>query len=310
MYLCLCSAAEMFFSCGSSFMHKYKKYITYAVIFGITLFMEWLLPHCHMAMWRLWVLLISYSLLFTLLVWLSCRLIRIDGRSMEISLTAVFLFLFLPRGSGLLNLDIDSVASLASQCMVPFFIGQYMRIRRRDYGHIYALMLLMGIFCSYTHDGIAIPLCASFLWMSWLTRRYFFQRACWPMVIGFCLGTGLCIWQALSTGVMNSPLVFGDTLSQTTLALQTLWDTKIFLLAAVLTTWLGVNRWGRCILARTLRRHMLLSFCALFSLCTLPFAPLGLDKAAEGVCFFCLFWTLLLLRQLANKYYYKINIVK
>ena len=101
------------------------------------------------------------------------------------------------------------------------------------------------------------------------------------------------------------PTGLSQTISQTTLALQTLWDTKVFLLALGLTTWLAVNRWGRSLLLRVLRRHMLLSLCTLFSLCTLPFAPLGLDKAAEGVCFFCLIWTLLILRQLADKFYYK-----
>lgn len=283
----------------------YKKILTYALVFASTLLLVWLLPHRHMVMWRLWAILISYASLFTLLVWLSCRLTCAGDRPEGIGLTALFLLLFLPRGAGPLTLDAGSVVYLASQCMVPFFIGQYVRIRRRDYGHIYALMLLMGIFCSYTHDGIAIPLCGGFLWMSWLTRSHFFQRACWPMVIGFCIGTGLCVWQAMSTGLFAPPSDLSQTFSRTSLALQTLWDTKIFVLALSLTMWLAVNRWGRRLLVRTLRRHLLLSLCTLFSLFTLPFAPLGLDKAEEGVCFFCLFWTLLLLRQLADKYYYK-----
>lgn len=287
-------------------MHTdYKKILAYASVFACTFLLAWLLPHRHMVMWRLWVLLLSYASLFTLLVWLSCRLTRAGGRAWGIALTAFFLLFFLPRGTGLLRIDVDSVQYLASQCMVPFFIGQYVRIRRRDYGHIYALMLLMGIFCSYTHDGIAIPLCGGFLWMSWLTRSHFFQRACWPMVIGFCIGTGLCVWQALSTGRFVPPSDLSQTFSRTTLVLHTLWDTKIFLLALSLTMWLAVHHWGRRMLVRTLRRHLLLSLCTLFSLFTLPFAPLGLDKAEEGVCFFCLFWALLLSRQLADKYYYK-----
>ena len=163
----------------------------------------------------------------------------------------------------------------------------------------------MGIFCSYTHDGIAIPLCGGFLWMSWLTREEFFKRACWPMVIGFCIGTGLCLWQALSTGRIVFPSGLDQTISQTTLALQTLWDTKIFLLSLFLTAWLTVNRWGRQLLLHVFRQQMLLSLCTLFSLFTMPFAPLGLEQAVDGVCFFCLFWTLLLLRQLADRYYYK-----
>lgn len=286
-------------------MHiDYKKALTYMAVFAATSLLAWLLPHRHMALWRLWVVIASYSGLFTLLVWLTCRLVRSGRNAGETAVTALFLLLFLPRGGGFLSLDARSVAHLASQCMVPFFIGQYMRIRRRDYGHIYALMLLMGVFCSYTHDGIAIPLCGGFLCMSWLTRGHFFQRACWPMVIGFCIGTGLCVWQALSAGRFSPPSDLSQTLSQTALVLQTLWDTKVFLLGLALTTWLAVHRWGRRLLVRVLRRHILLSLCTLFSLCTLPFAPLGLDKAAEGVCFFCLYWTLLLLRQLADLYYY------
>lgn len=287
-------------------MHTdYRKIFTYVAVFAVTALLAWVLPHRHMLMWRLWAVVLSYASLFTLLVWLCCRLVRSGRRPEEIALTAFFLLFFLPRGAGLLTLDAESVLYLASQCMVPFFIGQYVRIRRRDYGHIYVLMLLMGIFCSYTHDGIAIPLCGGFLWMSWLTRSHFFQRACWPMVIGFCIGTGLCVGQALTSGRFVPPTGLSQTISQTTLALQTLWDTKVFLLALGLTTWLAVNRWGRRLLLRVLRRHMLLSLCTLFSLCTLPFAPLGLDKAAEGVYFFCLIWTLLILRQLADKFYYK-----
>lgn len=287
-------------------MHpRYKKIFTYLVVFASTLMLAWVLPNRHLPMWQWWAEAIAYSGLFALLVWLSCRLLRSGRSAGETALTALFLLFFLPRGGGLVNLSMDSVTYLASQCMVPFFIGQYVRIRRRDYGHIYALMILMGIFCSYTHDGIAIPLCGGFLWMSWLTREQFFKRACWPMVIGFCIGTGLCVWQALSSGRLVLPIGLDQTISQTTRALQTLWDTKIFLLSLVLTAWLTVNRWGRQLLLRVLREQMLLSLCALFSLFTMPFAPLGLDQAVEGVCFFCLYWTLLLLRQLADRYYYK-----
>ena len=149
-------------------MHTdYRKILTYVAVFAVTALLAWVLPHRHMLMWRLWAVVLSYASLFTLLVWLCCRLVRSGRRPEEIALTAFFLLFFLPRGAGLLTLDAESVLYLASQCMVPFFIGQYVRIRRRDYGHIYVLMLLMGIFCSYTHDGIAIPLCGGFLWMSW-----------------------------------------------------------------------------------------------------------------------------------------------
>ncbi|MDY3892081.1 MAG: hypothetical protein SOZ26_06100, partial [Bacteroidaceae bacterium] len=209
---------------------RYKKILTYLVVFASTLLLAWILPNRHLPMWQWWLEAIVYSGLFALLVWLSCRLVRSGRGAGETAITALFLLFFLPRGGGLVNLSIESVTYLASQCMVPFFIGQYMRIRRRDYGHIYVLMILMGIFCSYTHDGIAIPLCGGFLWMSWLTREEFFKRACWPMVIGFCIGTGLCLWQALSTGRIVFPSGLDQTISQTTLALQTLWDTKIFLL--------------------------------------------------------------------------------
>ncbi len=307
-YLCRCArqlTQDLAHAQRANMHLRYKKILTYLVVFASTLLLAWILPNRHLPMWQWWLEAIVYSGLFALLVWLSCRLVRSGRGAGETAITALFLLFFLPRGGGLVNLSIESVTYLASQCMVPFFIGQYMRIRRRDYGHIYVLMILMGIFCSYTHDGIAIPLCGGFLWMSWLTREEFFKRACWPMVIGFCIGTGLCLWQALSTGRIVFPSGLDQTISQTTLALQTLWDTKIFLLSLFLTAWLTVNRWGRQLLLHVFRQQMLLSLCTLFSLFTMPFAPLGLEQAVDGVCFFCLFWTLLLLRQLADRYYYK-----
>ena len=138
-------------------MHlRYKKILTYLVVFASTLLLAWILPNRHLPMWQWWLEAIVYSGLFALLVWLSCRLVRSGRGAGETAITALFLLFFLPRGGGLVNLSIESVTYLASQCMVPFFIGQYMRIRRRDYGHIYVLMILMGIFCSYTHDAMDV----------------------------------------------------------------------------------------------------------------------------------------------------------
>ena len=50
------------------------------------------------------------------------------------------------------------------------------------------------------------------------------------------------------------------------------------------------------------RRHYVLTLCGLFSLFTLPFAPLGIDNAVTGVCFFSMFWLLFLCQHLAEKY--------
>ena len=42
----------------------------------------------------------------------------------------------------------------------------------------------------------------------------------------------------------------------------------------------------------------LLCCCAMLSFCVLPFAPLGIDNAVTGVCFFCMYWMLILMNGL------------
>ena len=79
----------------------------------------------------------------------------------------------------------------------------------------------------------------------------------------------------------------------------------VFLLSVGLTAWLSVSRWGRQMLLANFREHTLLACCAMFSYCTLPFAPLGLENAVAGVCFFCMFWVLILVKSLTDKFYYR-----
>ncbi len=244
------------------------------------------------------------ALLFTLLVFLSCRLVGTGWRVEGVVCTALFLIFFSPGVSKFLSRDVNAVVELGSQCIVPFFISQYNAVSQKDFKRIYVLMLLMGIFCSYTHDGITIPLCAGFLWMSLVNRSRFFRTACWPMVTGFLIGTGLSVWNAYYKGTNGAPSDLEQTISLTTRALQTLWDTKIFLFSVGLTAYLSVSRWGRRLLLDNFRKYTLLACCAMFSYCTLPFAPLGLDNAVTGVCFFCMLWTLILVKSLAYKFYY------
>ena len=273
-------------------------------ILGVMMFLLAVLPfqHAITALDRLLVFL--SALLFTLLVWLSTQLIGTGQKVESVIFTALFLLFFYPGITNFLSCDVEAVISLSSQCIVPFFIGQYNRVSHRDFRRVYVLMLLMGIFCSYTHDGITIPLCAAFLWLSFLSRSRFFRTACWPMVIGFIIGTGLSIWNAHRLGLSSMPSNLAGTISQTSTALQTLWDTKIFLLSVGLTAWLSVSRWGRQMLIANFREHTLLACCAMFSYCTLPFAPLGLENAVTGVCFFCIFWVLILVKSLTDKFYY------
>ena len=278
--------------------------VTYLCILGVMMLLLAVLPfqHAISAVDRLLVFL--SALLFTLLVWLSTQLIGTGQKVESVIFTALFLLFFYPGIGNFLSCDVEAVVSLSSQCIVPFFIGQYNRVSQRHFQWIYVLMLLMGIFCSYTHDGITIPLCAGFLWLSFLNRDRFFRTACWPMVIGFVIGTGLSIMKAHRTGVSSVPSNLAGTISQTSTALQILWDTKIFLLSVGLTAWLSVSRWGRQMLIANFREHTLLACCAMFSYCTLPFAPLGLDNAVTGVCFFCMMWVLILTKALTQKFIY------
>ena len=122
------------------------------------------------------------TILFTLFVGLTARLARTDRTVVGILLTAVFIVFFCPGEEVFFDRDEAALTELASQCIAPFFISQYMRVSHKDFHRWYLLMFLMGIFCSYTHNGITIPLCCSFVWLAFQRRDRFFRLACWPMV--------------------------------------------------------------------------------------------------------------------------------
>ena len=272
---------------------------TYLGIFCAMLLLLVLTPTDHQTPWAMGLMILATASLYTLLVFLSCRLVHID-RTEGIGACALFLLFFLPGANDFLTKDLDAILELGSQCIVPFFIGQYNKVSQKDFQRIYVLMLLMGIFCSYTHDGITIPLCVGFLWMAIVNRGVFFRTACWPMVIGFVIGTGISIWQSILAGKSD----LHPHVSETTMALQILWDTKIFIASTGLTAYLSISKWGRKLLLENYKQHPLLACCAMFSYYTLPFAPLGLDNAVTGVCFFSMYWALILSKALAHKFYY------
>lgn len=238
--------------------------------------------------------------LFTLLVWLVARFLGTDQRPFEILGTATFLLLFAPGASIFLSQDEEAFIELSSQCIVPFFLSQYNRIRSKDFRRVYALMLLMGIFCSFTHDGITLPLCLAFMLLAWQRRAEVMHRACWPMMAGWLIGT---ILQFLSRDHLPSltPDIAGLT-SRTALILGLLWDTKVFVLTVLLTAWFTTTAWGRAELRRAWRRNRLVAYSFAFALFTVPFAPLGIDNAVTGVCFFAMLWSMLLLLGLERQW--------
>ncbi len=280
-----------------------KLKITYILIFVFSVLLMLLLPLPRAITWETGAMIALSALLFTLLVYLSCRLAGTGSRAEGVLCTCLFLLFFLPELNSILSRDLDAVVWLGSQCIVPFFISQYKRTSERDFKFAYILMLLMGIFCSYTHDGVTIPICLAFLWISQRSHNVFFRSACWPMVIGFLIGTSLSIWQNVRQGQAGGN-PFMPTISVTINAIQILWDTKVFLFSIILTSYLTTTRKGRQILLATLHDNQLLSFCAIFAFCALPFAPLGLENAVTGVCFFCMYWLLLLVKAMAIHYYY------
>lgn len=251
--------------------------------------------------WDPWIINFSTSVLFTLLVCLSARLARTDQTIIGILTTATFIIFFCPGEEVFFERDLNSLTELSSQCIVPFFIGQYTRVSQKEFHKWYFLMLLMGIFCSYTHNGITIPLCCTFVWLAFQRRERFFRQACWPMVIGVIIGTGLSIWQR-----RNDSLNFATDLtvltSVTSIALKTLWETKVFVLSLGITAYLISRKEGRKTLKYIVRRHYVLALCCIFSLFTMPFAPLGIENAVTGVCFFSMFWLLFLCQYLVEKY--------
>lgn len=260
-----------------------------------------LFPPLGELLWPPLFLNLATSLLFTLLVGLTARLANTDHTLLGLAYTALFLVFFCPGAELFFLRDEEGLLALGSQCVVPFFISQYMRVSRKDFRRWYFLMLVMGIFCSYTHNGITIPLCATFVWLSFLHRRQFFRQACWPMVVGFVIGTGLSLWHRWQGQEEPSP----NLTTVTSTALSTLWDTKVFLLALGLTAYILTLKNGRRTLLYIARRHYVLACCLVMSLLTLPFAPLGIENAVTGVCFFGMLWALFLSQSLILKYFNK-----
>ncbi len=281
---------------------KWKLAITYLCIFVFVALVMALLPTHEWMMWEQSVVIPVCAILFTLLVYLSASMADTGKRHVEVLGTALFLLIFFPGVENFFARDEEAMLELSSQCIVPFFITQYQRVSQKDYRHVYALMLLMGIFCSYTHDGITLPLCGSFLWLAFLNRDTFFKTACWPMVIGFLIGTVLSIWQHLNSGEGDMPDGLQGMLTRTGETLLLLWNTKIFLLSVGLTAYLSMRRRGRRLLIEKFREHTLLCSCTMFSFCVLPFAPLGLENAVTGVNFFCMFWVLILVKSLVYQF--------
>ena len=241
------------------------------------------------------------AMLFALFVYLTAHLARTDQTVAGILATAMFILFFCPGVEVFFDRDEAALTELASQCIVPFFISQYNRVSQRDFHRWYLLMLLMGIFCSFTHNGITIPLCCAFVWLALQRRERFFRQACWPMVVGVIIGTALSLyrrWGDSLTATMNPEVMT----SFTSIALKTLWETKVFVISLGLTGYLLSTRQGRKDVLYIFRRHYVLTLCSLFSLFTLPFAPLGIENAVTGVCFFSMFWLLFLCQHLAEKY--------
>lgn len=278
--------------------------ICYSGIFTTMLLTLYLLPKLGGYIWQPELINPLCVLLVTLLVFLIARIAHTNGRISSILGTAVFILLFCPGSSKFFLRDEEAVLELFSICIVPFFISQYTRISTKNFKWGYFLMLLMGIFCSYTHDGITIPLCLSFLLLSYIQRQQFFRLACWPMVIGFVIGTTLALLN--STHFSLSEISDFEILStQTADGLSQLWDTKVFFFATWLTAYYTLSKNRRRRIFRIIRQQKLLSYCLLFSVCTIPFAPLGMDYAIEGVCFFCMFWVLFLFQDLVRHIRYK-----
>ncbi len=251
--------------------------------------------------WDPWFINFSTSLLFTLFVFLTARLARTDQTIVGIVATAIFIVLFCPGEKEFFSRDEGGLVALSSQCIVPFFISQYNRTSQKNFGRWYFLMLLMGIFCSYTHNGITVPLCGAFLWLAFQRHERFFRQACWPMVVGFVIGTALAVYQRWDDSVTmtTDPTVM---VSVTSIVLQTLWETKVFVLSIMFSIYIWMMKDGRKQFSYIVRRHYVIALCVFLSLITIPFAPLGITNAVTGVCFFSMFWLLYLSQYLAVKY--------
>ena len=274
--------------------------LTYLIIFFYVCLTLVIVPKAGGFIWDPLIIVPATAAMFTLLVWLVAHFLGTDRTVAGVVLTAVFILFFAPGASVFFERDEKALLELGSQCIVPFFLTQYKRISRKDFKRAYGFMLLMGVFCSFTHDGITLPLCLAFLLLAWQRRNEFFRLACWPMVIGWLIGT---ILQFAARGHVPdlTPDLEGLT-NRTTQILGLLWDAKIFVSAMVLTLWLSTTSWGRTELWRMLRRQRLIAYSLLFALSCVPFAPLGIDNAVTGVCFFGMLWALLLCQRLLQRY--------
>lgn len=266
-----------------------KMAVTYVATFVGVLVCLTLFPPSEGYYWEPLPINIASSLLFALLTVLTIRMLNISITPLNAMGVALFLSLFSTGATQFFMRNEESLTQLAAQCIVPFFITQYLRVSKKDFGRWYLLMLLMGIFCSYTHNGITIPLCATFLWLSF-RRKHFWRRACWPMVVGFCIGTVLSIWHVLHEDSVSAG--FTAPVESTTQAIRLLWDTKIIVFGLGLTAYLLMQKKGRRTLRYIARRNAVLSICLAMSLLTLPLALLGVDNAIEGVCFFSMLMAL------------------
>lgn len=275
------------------------KTLTYLIIFLIGCLAMAAAPQVGGFVWDPQVIIPLTVALFTLLVWLVARFIGTDRTAFEVGLTAIFIILFSPSTELFLSQDEDAIIELSSQCIVPFFLSQYRRIGHKSFSRGYALMLLMGVFCSFTHDAITLPLCLAFLVMAWQRRSVFFRLAIWPMVCGWVIGT---ILQFLTRE--HFPQLQPDlqllTL-QTTRTLSLLWETKVFVLSGLMTLWFTTTAWGRKSLMHLLKRQRLIAYSLFFALCTVPFAPLGIENTVTSVCFFAMLWAMLLIQQLIRR---------
>lgn len=274
--------------------------LIYLVIFFYVCLALVIVPKVGGFIWDPLIIVPATAALFTLLVWLVARFLGTDRTAMGVVMTAVFILIFAPGAGVFFERDEEALLELSSQCIVPFFLTQYKRISRKDFRRAYGFMLLMGIFCSFTHDGITLPLCLAFLLLAWQRRSEFFRLACWPMVIGWLIGTILQF--ATRDHLPDLTPDLKVLTSRTTQVLSLLWDAKIFVFALVLTFWLSTTSWGRTDLWRTFRRQRLIAYSLLFALSCVPFAPLGIDNAVTGVCFFGLLWALLLCQRLMQRY--------
>lgn len=277
-----------------------KGKLIYLALFVFVLLLAFVIPEDGGYIWQPEIINTADAMLFTLLVWLVVRLLHLSGSVVEVLLVAASLLIFSPAADDFFRHAEDGFFQLFSLCIAPFFMSQYNRIHEKNFRKAYVLMFLMGVFCSYTHDGISVPLCAGFLWLSFRQRRAFFGKACWPMVLGFLVGTSLLLTQRYVD--VSQWLDLGHLSNQTLSGLRLLWDTKIFIFAVLLTAYFFSSRHRSRLVLCTMRRNRLIALCLMFSLCLLPFSPLGLEKSVEGVCFFCLLWFLILAKALIDQF--------